>query len=61
MFDYTPTLVSELETIGLPVHFELWLKQNTQVPCISYQLQNDVAGPEGDTLGYSEVSYRIKI
>ena len=53
MLDYTPTLVSELETIGLPVHFELFLKQNTPVPCISYQ--------EGNEFGYSEVNYRIKI
>lgn len=61
MLDYTPTLVSELETIGLPVHFELWLKQNTPVPCISYQEGNNSALQEGDEFGYSEVNYRIKI
>jgi len=61
MLDYSPTLVSELKTIGLPVHYELFLTKDTAVPCISYQQSNNITLADGDTLGYSTVSYRIKI
>lgn len=61
MLDYKPTLVSELKTLGLPVHYELFLKQDTEVPCISYQEGNNITHKDGDTLGYSYITYRIKI
>lgn len=61
MIDYKPTLVSELKTLGLPVHYELFLKQNTELPCISYQEGNNITHRDGDTLGYSYVTFRIKI
>ena len=61
MIDYSPTLVSELKTIGLPVHYELFLTKDTEVPCISYQEGSNMAREEGDTLWYSEVNYRIKV
>lgn len=61
MIDYKPTLVSELKTLGLPVHYELFLKKDTEVPCISYQEGNNVTHKDGDTLGYSYITYRVKI
>ena len=42
MLDYKPTLVDELKTLGLPVHY-------------------DITHKDGDTLGYSYITYRIKI
>ena len=61
MLDYKPTLVSELKTLGLPVHYELFLKQDTELPCISYQEGNNITHKDGDTLGYSYITYRVKI
>lgn len=61
MLDYKPTLVSNLKTLGLPVHYELFLTKDTSVPCISYQEGNNITYKDGDTLGYSLVTYRIKI
>ena len=61
MIDYKPTLVQELKTIGLPVHYELFLKKDTELPCISYQEASNTATADGDNLRYSELTFRVKI
>lgn len=61
MIDYKPTLVNELKTIGLPVHYELFLTKDTEVPCISYQEGNNSVHADGDTLGYSDITFRVKV
>ena len=61
MIDFRKTLVRELSTLGLPVYYELFLTQDTKTPCISYMLAGDVSEATGDTLGYSSVSFYIKI
>lgn len=61
MIDYKPELVSELKTLGLPVHYELFLTQDTELPCISYQEGNNATHRDGDTLGYSYITFRVKI
>ena len=53
MVDYHSGLVSALETV-LPTHYELNLH-------ISYQETNNYDHKTGDTLGYSYVSYRVKV
>ena len=60
MIDFTPTLVNALKTI-LPTHYELTLSSGTQMPCISYQERSNAAEEQGDTLGYSRISYTIKV
>jgi len=60
MIDYTPTLVEALNTI-LPAHYELALSSGTETPCISYQERSNAAEETGDTLGYSRISYTIKV
>jgi hypothetical protein len=60
MIDFTPTLVEALKTI-LPTHYELKLSSGTQTPCISYQERSNAAEETGDTLGYSRISYTIKV
>ena len=60
MIDFTPTLVEALKTI-LPTHYELMLSSGTQTPCISYQERSNAAEETGDTLGYSRISYTIKV
>ena len=60
MIDYDTQLVSALETV-LPTHYELALTSKTQTPCISYQETNNYDDATGDTLGYSYISYTVKI
>lgn len=60
MIDYSTNLVTALNTI-LPTHYELFLTSNTKTPCISYQERNNAVDTNGDTLGYSKVSYTIKV
>lgn len=60
MIDYHAQLVSALNTI-LPTHYELALTQGTTTPCISYQERNNYTTDSGDTLGYSRISYTVKV
>lgn len=60
MIDYSKQLVSALNSI-LPTHYELFLTSNTKTPCISWQERNNAADQTGDTLGYSRVSYTVKV
>lgn len=60
MIDLTPTIVEALKTI-LPTHYELKLSSGTKMPCISYQERSNAAIDTGDTLGYSRISYTVKV
>ena len=60
MINYHKTLVSALKTI-LPTHYELMLSQGLSTPCISYIEINNSAQETGDTLGYSQIQYQIKV
>ena len=60
MINYHSELVSALDSI-LPTHYELVLHRGLATPCISYMELSNVADEEGDTLGYSSISYQIKI
>jgi hypothetical protein len=53
-------LVSALSTI-LPTHYELALTSKTKTPCISYMELNNIETDVGDTLGYSRITYQIKV
>ena len=60
MIDYSKELVAALSSI-LPVHYELKLTSGTKTPCISYQERNNAVDTNGDTLGYSKISYTVKV
>ena len=60
MIDYGKELVAILNTI-LPTHYELALHSGLDTPCISWQERNNYADAEGDTIGYSRISYTIKV
>ena len=60
MVDFHTDLVSALETV-LPTHYEMTLTSNTTTPCISYMETNNYVSNQGSTLGYSRITYRIKI
>lgn len=60
MIDYSKELVSALNKV-LPTYYELTLTKDISVPCISYQERNNYTYTSGNTLGYSRVSYTIKV
>ena len=60
MIDYHSTLVSALNTI-LPTHYEMVLHSGLETPCISYMETNNYVSANGNTLGYSYVTYQIKV
>lgn len=60
MIDYHSQLVAALKTV-LPTHYELTLTSGTGIPCISYMELNNYSSISGDTLGYSSITYQIKV
>lgn len=60
MIDYHKELVSALSTV-LPTHYEMALTSKTKTPCISYMELNNYVSTQGDTLGYSYITYQVKV
>lgn len=60
MIDFTKKLVSALNQV-LPTHYEMALTSKTPTPCISYMELNNATYLGGDTLGYSYITYQIKV
>ncbi|MGM9543617.1 MAG: hypothetical protein ACI3T9_01405 [Romboutsia timonensis] len=60
MIDYHTTLVSALKTV-LPTHYEMTLHSGLKTPCISYMELNNYSSEVGDTLGYSRITYQVKV
>lgn len=60
MIDYHATLVTALNKV-LPAQYEMTLKSGTATPCISYMELNNAAAAQGDTLGYSYLTYQVKV
>lgn len=60
MINYHKTLINALNTV-LPTHYEMTLTKGTKTPCISYMELNNAVAANGDTLGYSRISYQVKV
>lgn len=60
MVDYHKQLVSALETV-LPTHYEMRVHSGLATPCISYMEINNYMEETGDTLGYSRITYQVKV
>ena len=60
MIDYHATLVSTLNNV-LPTHYEMTLTPNTKTPCISYMEMNNYVSDNGNTRGYSRITYQVKV
>ena len=60
MVNYHKTLVTTLNNI-LPTYYEMTLNKDCKIPCISYMEKNNYSSDAGTTLGYSEVSYQVKV
>ena len=60
MIDFNKELVSALNTI-LPTHYEMALTKTTTTPCISYMELNNYVAVSGSTIGYSYITYQVKV
>lgn len=60
MIDYHKEVVVALNTI-LPTHYEMVLHSGLATPCISYMETNNYASDVGDTMGYSRITYQVKV
>lgn len=60
MIDYHKELTNALKAI-LPTHYEMTLHSGLATPCISYMELNNYASVNGDTIGYSVISYQVKV
>jgi hypothetical protein len=60
MIDYTKELVTALKSV-LPTYYELALVSGTKTPCISYSETNNYTDVNGDTIGYSRITYQVKV
>ena len=61
MINYHTELVASLKTIGIPVHYEMILHSGLKTPCISYMEINNYVDTNGETVGYSRITYQIKV
>lgn len=60
MIDFHDDISSALNSV-LPTHHELALTSKTATPCISYQERDNADTDTGDTLGYSRISFTVKV
>lgn len=60
MIDYDKELRSALSKI-LPTYYEMVLTSKTETPCISYMETNNYYVAIGDNLGYSRITYQVKV
>lgn len=60
MIDYSLNLKNALSEV-LPTHYEMALSSGTKTPCISYMELNNYTSHQGDTVGYSRITYQVKV
>ena len=60
MTNFDKQVVAVLTDI-LPTYYELFLKPTSKSPCISYQQIQNTETAGGNTIGVSEIRYRIKL
>ena len=53
-------IVSALKTI-LPTYYEMALTSGINTPCISYMETNNYTSNSGNTIGYSVITYQVKV
>lgn len=60
MLDVKKTIVSNLKEVQTNVKYELDVESPT-LPLITYKTINDVVHAYGDSLGYSDIIFQIKV
>lgn len=61
MVDLSTLLQDTLSAINLPVYYEHFLTKDTDVPCISWRLDDDYTRVKGDNLGFNWVYVSVKV
>lgn len=63
MIDYNKKIVAALKTIGIPVHYELFLNSGLEVPCISYMELTNYVEQQTFDLGTDvcKISFQVKV
>ncbi len=61
MIDTKKEVVAALRNTGLNVYFEHFVNSETPIPCITYVEYDNSSLANGDTLGYSTITYHIKV
>ena len=60
MIDYHKEVLEALKTV-LPTHYEMALHSGLATPCLSYMETNNYMIDTGDKLGYSRITYQVKV
>lgn len=60
MIDYHKEVVASLNTV-LPAHYEMTLHSGIETPCLSYMETNNFVSASGSTLGYSYLTFQVKV
>lgn len=60
MIDFDKELRAALSAV-LPTYYEMVLTADSETPCISYMERNNYVSDHGDTIGYSRISYQVKV
>lgn len=60
MINFHTEIVSALGKI-LPTHYEMALTSKTKTPCYSYMETNNYVSDHGETLGYSRLTFQVKV
>lgn len=61
MLNTMPSVREALLELGYPVIVEGFLTKDITYPSITFTIENDVQDSTGDTLGYSNVYYTVKV
>ena len=61
MIDINKEIVKELQKTGLKIYNEYFVDSSTPIPCITYREHDNSSYKEGDIIGYSQLSYHIKV
>ena len=61
MIDFSEMLQNHLLQTDLPVYFEHFLTKDTEVPCVSWRLDDDYTRVKGDNLGFNWIYVSVKI
>lgn len=60
MIDFHKDVVASLNTV-LPTHYEMTLHSGIETPCLSYMETNNYVSASGSTLGYSYLTFQVKV
>lgn len=60
MIDFHKEVVASLNTV-LPTHYEMTLHSGIETPCLSYMETNNYVSASGSTLGYSYLTFQVKV